>query len=144
MGITETGPRIYAIDLLRKKEKDQGQNDLIDSAKITLYPIAGALISNSLYPDQADKRLHVIAGAGIHAVTTTVAFKFSQNSTLTSKKKRLLVENAGPVAGLAVGIIKEILYDARNRDRHTVDARDAIATALGAGFIPKLNIRVNF
>jgi hypothetical protein len=86
----------------------------------------------------------VIAGASIHAATTTLAFKFSQNSTLTSKQKRLLVENAGPVSGLAVGLIKEILYDARNKDKHTVDARDAIATALGAGFIPRLSLSFDF
>jgi hypothetical protein len=70
--------------------------------------------------------------------------KYSNNSNLSSRQKKLLIENAGPLAGLVIGILKEILHDASNREKHTVDARDAIATALGAGFIPKLNIRIDF
>ena len=62
-----------------------------------------------------DKVGHFIAGGGVGAGT----------SMLTGSPE------AGLLAGLSAGALKE-LYDKRYPDKHTVDRKDFIATALGA------------
>lgn len=62
-----------------------------------------------------DKKGHLLAGAGIAALTTVV----TQD------------ERWGVAAGCAAGVAKE-LYDSQHRDTHTPSFKDFAVTCLGA------------
>ena len=86
--------------------------------------LASGLLAKGIYPDQHDKVLHAVVGSLISSTATLVAyygFKLSKNQSFW----------VGLATGVIAGVLKEV-YDSKHRDKHTVDAADAIVTGGGA------------
>lgn len=99
----------------------EGIKIMKETLKVAIGSICFALLMCYSYKSKAeewtsqDKALHFIAGAAAGATVTAAT------DSLTS----------GLAAGVIVAVAKEV-YDAQHRDRHTVSAKDLIATAAGA------------
>lgn len=98
----------------------------------------GALVSETAYKGQADKRSHWIMGASISGLTTGATYLVLETAgvgdklNLSKSTKKKLIMLSGPIMGTIAGILKEA-YDSKHRNKHTVDVHDAAATSLGAG-----------
>lgn len=127
---------------LTKKDKWQIAGTTVGSIVI------GALVSEKIYKGEPDKRLHWKYGAVINGVTTGATYLLIEEAGLgdklglSRKARKNVIMYSGPVASLVIGIAKEIFYDRKRRDRHTVDANDAVATALGGGAFTPLVINL--
>ncbi len=112
--------------------------------------VIGAVLSEKMYPGEADKRKHWIYGAAISGVTSGVTYFVLEKTdifkdlNLSRKAKKNLVTYSGPLMSLVIGIAKEVLYDKKRPKKHTVDSNDAAATALGGGLITPLVINIAF
>lgn len=123
-------------------ESEEIENPEKIALQETLIQVAaGSAINKEMYEGQKDKKLHSNYGATISAGGSTIGYFVVKNSSLSEKNRERVVRYAGPISSLIVGILKEVLYDARNRDSHTVDAHDALATGIGGGIIP---IKIEF
>lgn len=126
----------------RKLKFESSENDIDRALKETLVQVAaGSTINERLYAGQHDKKLHSNYGGAISLAGSSLGYFVVKNSNYSKKQSEQIVRYSGPLASLTIGILKEVLYDARNRDSHTVDKHDALATAIGGGIIP---IRVEF
>lgn len=112
--------------------------------------VIGAVLSERMYAGQADKRQHWIYGAAISGMTSGVTYFVLEKTSLldglnlSRQAKKNLITYSGPIMSLVVGVAKELLYDRKRRDRHTVDGNDAAATALGGGLVTPLVINFVF
>lgn len=112
--------------------------------------VIGAVLSERLYPNEADKRKHWIYGAAISGMTSGITYFVLEETNLLAglnlsrQARKNLITYSGPIMSLVVGVAKELLYDRRRRDRHTVDGNDAAATALGGGVVTPLVINFVF
>lgn len=111
-----------------------------DAAEVAVAVAASTLVSGLLakqiYAGEQDKFLHATTGSLIAATATL----FSYYGLKLSKNQAAII---GFATAVAVALLKEYAYDARNRDSHTVDIRDAQATALGGG-VGTFFIRLKF
>jgi|GEM_PF-3304514 len=112
--------------------------------------VIGAVLSERLYPGEADKRKHWIYGAAITGITSGVTYFVLEKTTLldglnlSRQAKKNIITYSGPLMSLIVGVAKELLYDKRRPNNHTVDGNDAAATALGGGALTPLVINFVF
>lgn len=97
--------------------------------------LASGMLAKGLYPDQHDKILHAIAG-NLIAITTGLISYYGFD---VSKNQAFWI---GLASGILAGILKEV-YDSHHRDRHTVDAQDALATGFG-GLAGAFVLRIKF
>lgn len=112
--------------------------------------VIGAVLSEQLYPGEADKRKHWIYGAAISGMTSGVTYLVLEKTSLldglnlSRQAKKNIITYSGPLMSLIVGVAKELLYDKRRPNNHTVDGNDAAATALGGGAFTPLLINIVF
>lgn len=144
--IAVRNPESGRVDLLYTNSESKGFVDSTLSTKdkwkiaaVSGSSIAmGALVSESVFRGQKDKRKHWMVGASISGLTTGMTYYLLETKGLGSKlglsktAKKNAIIFSGPVMGSVIGILKEI-YDTKHRSIHTPDRRDAGATALGAG-----------
>ncbi len=106
------------------------------TSEMIINPVFGVLLVGEAYKGEKDKKAHGLYGAGISVGTSLVGSLILDKTDYTPKTKKMISKAIGPLAGLIVGVLKEILYDAQRKNRHTVDSHDALATAMGAGIVP--------
>lgn len=102
---------------------------------LLLLAVATNACALDCWPDfrEDDKQKHAIAGA----VVVTLAQPINRWAIRTfmpdaSPRARFFARVAlDSLEATAVGVGKELLWDARDRDNHTVCARDAVATGVG-------------
>ena len=111
------------------------------TSEMIINPVFGMLLVGEAYKGEADKKAHGIYGAGISVGTSIVGSLILDKTNYSPETKRIISKAIGPLAGLIVGVLKEVLYDAQRKNRHTVDSHDALATAMGAGIVP---IKIQF
>lgn len=104
--------------------------DLKEGAEIVIAVAASTLVSGlmakQIYNGEQDKFLHATTGSLIAAGATLISY---YGLKLTKNQAALV----GFATAVAAALLKEYAYDARNRNNHTVDSRDASATAMGGG-----------
>lgn len=101
----------------------EGAEIVIAVAASTL--VAG-ILAKQVYAGEQDKFLHATAGSLIAAGATLISYYGFK----VSKNQAALI---GFATAVAVALLKEYAYDASHRNNHTVDGRDAAATAMGGG-----------
>ena len=106
------------------------------ASEVLISTGAGYLISKHRYEGQQDKELHSQFGSMISLGTTSLAYFMVKDSQFSEKQQINIVRYSGPILSLAVGVLKEIVYDQVNKQRHTADKHDAFATVIGGGMIP--------
>ncbi|RPJ71847.1 MAG: hypothetical protein EHM20_14285 [Alphaproteobacteria bacterium] len=121
-------------------EIDPHKLSVKDGAEIAIAvaasTLASGLLAKQIYPGQEDKFLHATGGSLIAAAATLLSY-YGLN---VSKNQAALI---GFATTVAVALLKEYAYDASHRDTHTVDIRDAQATAMGGG-LGAIFIRLKF
>ncbi len=135
-------------DLQINELRSQAKAESIDPHKLTMKDAAevavavaastlvSGLLAKQIYAGEQDKFLHATAGSLIAAAATL----FSYYGLKVSKNQAALI---GFATAVAVALLKEYAYDARHTEAHTVDIRDAEATALGGG-VGTFFIRLQF
>lgn len=111
--------------------------------EIFTRPIIGTIISREQYGNVKDKNLHAYVGMPISVGASTVAYLLVKDSDTKQDTKKQIISAAGPLSGLIIGVLKEVLYDKQRPNKHTVDKHDAYATGAGAGMIP-FKIKIEF
>lgn len=121
-------------------EMDPHKLSVKDGAEIAIAVAASTLVSGVLakqmYAGEQDKFLHATGGSLIAAAATVLSY-YGLN---VSKNQAALI---GFATTVAVALLKEYAYDARHRDTHTVDIRDAESTVMGGG-VGAIFIRLKF
>lgn len=111
-----------------------------DAAEVAVAVAASTLVSGLLakqvYAGEQDKFLHATAGSLVAAAATLLSY---YGFKVTKNQAALI----GFATTVAVALLKEYAYDAAHKDRHTVDIRDAEATAMGGG-VGTFFIRLSF
>lgn len=109
----------------------------------------GALVSEKVYAGEADKRKHWMVGAAASGLTTGTTYLLLETAGVGDKlglsktAKKNIITYSGPVMALLLGIAKEV-YDSKHKNKHTVDAHDALATGLGGGLVIPLVVTFTF
>lgn len=114
--------------------------DLKEGAEVAIAVAASTLVAGimakQIYNGEQDKFLHATTGSLIAAGATLISY---YGFKLTKNQAALV----GFATAVAAALFKEYAYDARNRNNHTVDSRDAAATAMGGG-LGALFLRLKF
>lgn len=125
--------------------KDKWQIAGVNAGAIAI----GALVSEKVYAGEADKRKHWMVGAAASGLTTGTTYLLLETAGIGDKlglsktAKKNIITYSGPVMALLLGIAKEV-YDSKHKNKHTVDAHDALATGLGGGLVIPLVVKFTF
>lgn len=125
-----------ANELLKAEKNIRVLHDETEGSHATLLVAAGL---HSLV-ERPDLKKHIVAGA-VSAEVGSLAFKKFIASSLPEKNRNMASRIAGLVTACFVGVAKEA-YDSRKPAKHTVDAKDALATCGGgAGILLKTEFK---
>lgn len=119
---------LQVLDMRHSKAADSDQSERSGEGRIITNVVVGTLaaglLATGFYPGQADKLKHALVGSVIVGAAVAIGY---YGLHLTPNQSILL----GVAAVVVAALLKEYAFDAKNKDKHTVDIKDAFATTLG-------------